>query len=255
MKLGFFDSGLGGLYVMENVQQQHPEHEYIFLGDTKNLPYGPRESEEIALFIEPLLLYLLEEELCDHVIIACNTASVRAVPIFYNLHPEYVNQVHRIDVPTKHAIANRDLDRLLVLATQQTVNSGTYLELKQQGTKVVQQAMPGLVDLIEDGDWNGAHAMCKDALSYFLNEDKVLLGCTHYLWLASTLRQEYPERTFIGQSEIIADYIQELKPMVASRNIASIRESSLESVTRYFVTGDALAYSKKHHRLFEALKR
>jgi glutamate racemase len=246
MKLGFLDSGLGGLFVMERVQEMHPEHEYVFLGDTKNLPYGPRSSQEIADFIDPLIRYLFEQQMCDHVIVACNTASVRAVPIFLAKYPEYLHRVHRIDIPTKQALGEMNLDELLVLATQQTVMSGAYLELEQKGIHVSQQAMPGLVDLIEAQDWQGAHSMCTDALLYYPKSNAVLLGCTHYLWLEKDLSLEYPEKRFIGQHQIVARYIETLTQV--NNEVENATDHKKE--TLYLVTGDEKEYSEKHQRKF-----
>lgn len=206
MRLGFFDSGLGGLLMMESCRKHYPNHEYIYVGDTQNLPYGPRTAEEIEGFMSPYLLWLLNEKECNYVVIACNTASVKALPIFQKKYPEYASRIINIVDPTcTYLQENIDADQsLVVLATQGTVKSMMY---NNQGIQTQQIPMPGLVDLIESDKKDAALSMVRDALSYYQDVNVVLLGCTHYSWLTEDLQKMNSSIEFISQDKILHNII------------------------------------------------
>src|SRR5258708_5718149 len=79
MKIGIFDSGVGGLLVAKAIQKRMPKYDYVYLGDTKRVPYGNRSAETVFEFTEEAVNYLFEKENCAIVILACNTASARAL--------------------------------------------------------------------------------------------------------------------------------------------------------------------------------
>ena len=234
MKLGFFDSGLGGLFVMESFRKEFSNYDYVYLGDTKNLPYGPRDTQELLGLMTPCLIHLLEQERCDHVIVACNTISVKALPLFLKKNPTYKGRVHGISDPTQELLVNLNLEKLLVLATHRTVRSGVYAS--SRSIQVEQVAMPGLVDLIEDQDIKGALAMCDDALAYYPRIKNVLLGCTHYLLLKEELQQKYPQINFIGQDKIIVDYLAR----------KGLRAKGTIDPPEYLVTYNSTAYQMRY---------
>jgi len=207
MKIGFFDSGMGGLFMMQSCSETYPNHNYIYVGDTQNLPYGPRKSQEILGLMSPYLLWLLEVKKCDYVLVACNTASAQALESFINVYPKYSEKIMNIVHLTQNYLqANIPQTKtLLVLATKRTVESQVY---QKNGTE--QLAMPGLVDLIELGDRKGAFAMLTNALSYYPEINYVLLACTHYVALFETLKNFYPEIQFITQDSIIQSWIKDL---------------------------------------------
>ena len=117
MKIGFFDSGLGGLLVMEVCRKILPGNSYVYLGDTLNLPYGPRETKDILRLATPAIDYLLEVKSCDLVVVACNTISVRALDEYRKLYPHHAEKVIGINQPTEMYLTKSSLDSLLVLAT------------------------------------------------------------------------------------------------------------------------------------------
>lgn len=231
MKIGFFDSGLGGLLVMEHCRSQQPHHDYIFLGDTKYLPYGPRSTEEIIGFSFPCILLLLETYHCDLVVIACNTISVRAVDAFRQSYPQYAQQVVGIDTHTVNYLKTLSTKTILAIATMQTKESGRYQPFCRE---VV--AMPGLVELIEDAQKDAAMSMCDDVLAYHKDVDHLLLGCTHFLWLYDDLHARYPHLTIIRQDQIIAEILPNAKKS----------NSSVE----YLVTNNPDTYQKKYQKAF-----
>src|SRR5690606_13256522 len=166
MTLGFFDSGMGGLYMMEACMKIYPKHDYIYLGDTKHLPYGPKKVREILDHMTPHLLFLLEEKECDYLIVACNTASSQSLHLFLDAYPRYKNRIINIVSITKQYFLNSTIknEPLLVLATERTVASRVYEDITK---KVHQIPMPGLVDLIERDNRKSALVMMQGALSNY----------------------------------------------------------------------------------------
>jgi glutamate racemase len=237
MRLGFFDSGLGGLLVMESCRKAHPKHEYIYLGDTKNLPYGPRESKEVYNLMKPYLLYLLDLKKCDYVIVACNTASVRALGFFIAEFPQHESNLINITESTVDLLAKlkSQNQRTLVLATQGTVKSTVYQSSYDQ------VAMPGLVELIEYNHRKEAIFMVDDVLSYYPNINNVLLGCTHYLFLQKTLQEKYPHINFIGQEVLLVELISPLA------------ETDIYSGPEYYLSADEDVYASRYKLPFQLI--
>ena len=238
MKLGFFDSGLGGLLVMESCMKALPEHSYVYLGDTKNIPYGPKSSDEIYEAMEPCLNYLLDIQNCDHVVVACNTASVKAVHLYKQRYQGSADKIHGISEPTVNFLKQRDYKDLLVLATQTTVQSGVY---SRTAARVKQIAMPGLVPLIEAHKQQEAVLMCTDAISYEADTRNVLLGCTHYIWLIDELSRRFKNKNIFGQDWIIIDYLRGLE-------LAATKDEDVS--TTYLVTGDPQDYLENYGHNF-----
>ena len=130
MKIGIFDSGLGGLFVTKALVKKLPQYDYIYLGDTQRLPYGNRSHETIYRFLEEAVDYLFAHD-CELIIVACNTASAEALR---RIQREYLparypkRRVLGMIVPTAEAaLKNGRARRVGVLATQGTVDSGAYV--------------------------------------------------------------------------------------------------------------------------------
>lgn len=237
MRLGFFDSGLGGFFMMESCIKKNPNHEYIYVGDTEHLPYGPRPAKEIYTIMRPYLLWLLEEKKCDYVVIACNTAAVQALPLFIKEFPEHKNHILNIIHGTLGFLNSRSLDQssVLVLATQGTTASGIYKKSYDQ------VAMPGLVECIESNDCSSALAMVSDVISHYHNIDTILLACTHYVYLKEMLQQKYPTINFISQDVFLVEIIN------------TFASSIDPSVPIYYTTADPTRYIDRYHKQFHLL--
>lgn len=243
MKLGFFDSGMGGLYMMEACREQYPGHEYVYLGDTKNLPYGPKNVDEILRDITPCLLFLIENEQCDYVVIACNTAGAQSLSLFLDRYPQYISTIINIVDITKQyfEIAFPELEYAFVLSTQRTATSKVYERI---GKKVYQIPMPGLVDLIEENNYPAALILVNDALSYYESIPLVLLGCTHYSYLKEILEEKYPDSIILSQDEILIAHFSH----IIKKNI-----DENKSKTKYYVTGSADDYTARHSYTFHQI--
>lgn len=236
MNIGFFDSGLGGLLMMESCIKNNPYHKYYYIGDTLNLPYGPKSPELILDCMEAYLLWLFEDKKCDYICIACNTASVKALPLFLEKYPNYQNKFIDIIVPTAEFLSSSD-EAILVLATQGTVASNRY----QQGDHIYQVAMPGLVELIEAHKISEALVMVDDVLAYYPNIHRVLLACTHYIFLKDALEKKYPNHIFYTQDNYI------------NSTIKKFNGDSLEATPEYYLSRDSKDYSIKYEKEFNHL--
>src|SRR3569833_4178041 len=157
LKIGVFDSDLGGLLIARSIIHELPDHDCLYLGDTARVPYGTRSKETIYTFTHQAVDYLFRHE-CELIIVACNTASADALR---RIQLEYLpaHYPHRrvlgVLIPAAEAAVDIGGDGPIgVLATQATVHSGAFIreitKLKPNA-KIVQQAAPLLVPLIEMG--------------------------------------------------------------------------------------------------------
>lgn len=210
MKIGFFDSGLGGLTILKAVRHHLPEYDYVFYGDTEHVPYGDKTEEEIYKFTKEGVERLFEEGALL-VIVACNTASSESLrklqdDFIKNEHPD--KRVLGVIIPTVEVLVETHLQRPLLIATTRTVDSKKYeIELKKINSSISLKsvAMPGLAPLIEAGQLDVAYTQIRKAIDMRIGEiDGVILGCTHYTVLKHDLSEVY-EFPIISQDEIIPE--------------------------------------------------
>ncbi|MEP7162279.1 MAG: glutamate racemase [Candidatus Moraniibacteriota bacterium] len=211
MHIGFFDSGLGGLFVLSHVVKELPEYHYIFLGDTENVPYGTKSDEEIYSLTTASLRGLFERG-CKLVIFACNTASVTALPRIQNeFLPEYFpdRKVLGVIIPTVEEALARGARSIALIATERTIHSRKYereLLARDSGIQIASLATPTLVPLIERGLLEKAN---EEAVKIIREElmpqhpDTLILGCTHYGLLKEALREAFPTLRILAQEEIV----------------------------------------------------
>lgn len=209
MKIGFFDSGLGGLIILDAVRRHMPEYDYLFFGDTANLPYGDKSEEEIHA-----LTYRGIKQLFDAgaliVIVACNTASSASVRKHQDdmLRREYPDRkLLGVIIPTVEELDKSESDHTLLIGTERTVSSRKYeIELKKIDPRftLLSHATPALVPLIESGDIASACTKVTELLtSTYPDISTLVLGCTHYTLLKECLRGALRGVTVISQDEII----------------------------------------------------
>ena len=215
MKLGIFDSGLGGLLIADSLKRELPEYSYSYLGDTKRMPYGNRSAEAIFEFTLEGVRYLLEQRGCAIVIIACNTASseaLRRIQQGYLAQKFPDRRVLGVLIPT--AEAARGLASVGVLATSGTVRSGTYpVELKKisPATAVFQQAAPLLAPLVEQDGLKWAEPIVAEYMKPLLERgaEGIILGCTHYVALKDMARKAAgPNVKVYSQDELVAESLR-----------------------------------------------
>jgi glutamate racemase len=257
--IGIFDSGFGGLTVFRSILQQLPGYDYIYLGDTARAPYGNRSFSAIHQYTWECVQELFKMD-CPLVILACNTASAKALRTIQqrdlkNFDP--AKRVLGVIRPTAEVIGNYSATKQIgVLGTKGTVQSGSYvIEIAHYfpDVKVFQQACPLWVPLIENGEQDkpGADYFVKEYLDQILAQsnqiDTILLACTHYPLLQQKINAYLPPHIqTVSQGEIVAkslvDYLQ---------RHPEIDEKLTKNGTReFFTTADDTADFDHHASLF-----
>ena len=192
MKIGFFDSGRGGLLVAEAVRELLPSYDYVYYGDTAHVPYGDRSESEIHAFTKAGVEHLFADG-CLVVILACNTASAETLRTLQDewLPTHYPDRkLLGVIVPTVEAVLEAKCSRVLLLATARTVSAGKYhLELGKLNvidTKIIAQATADLVPLIEADNLPEAGVRAEQHIWQHIERgdliDGVILGEEDY-WL------------------------------------------------------------------------
>ncbi|MFA5592870.1 MAG: glutamate racemase [Micavibrio sp.] len=219
-KIGVFDSGLGGLFIAEAVRKTLPSPDYLYLGDTLHLPYGKRSDAAIYDLCERAMRYLFDME-CELVVMACNTASASSLRALQQgfLAREYPQKrILGVVVPTLEEAIAHGAEKIGLLATQRTAQSGVYeAELKKinPAVELCAVAAPLLVPLIEDGGEKYLDDVLRDYLAPMIERrvQSVILGCTHYVALKEKVQAMMgPDVRVLSQDEIIpaklADYLR-----------------------------------------------
>lgn len=211
MRVGIFDSGLGGLLVTRGIVRVLPQHDLVYLGDTARVPYGNRSPEIVYDFLRDAVKFLFAKN-CGLVVVACNTASAEALR---RVQREFLpknfprHRVLGVIIPTAEIIAEKNARRVGVLATSGTVASGAWLrEIKKLSPqiKVWQQAAPLLVPIIENDATKFARPILESYLRPLLAHkiDTLILGCTHYPIIKKMVREIIGAKIkIISQDEII----------------------------------------------------
>jgi glutamate racemase len=182
MKIGIFDSGLGGLIVAKAIRKAMPQYDYIYLGDTKRLPYGNKTQDKIYQNTIEALQYLFEKD-CILIIVACNTVSSQALrKVQQEWLPKskyFDRKVLGVIRPTVEMVGK--FKNIGLIGTERTVDSSAYLqELKKINKNIIllAKATPKLVPMIERGEYN--EIILENYLIPFKNVEVLILGCTHY---------------------------------------------------------------------------
>lgn len=212
MKIGFFDSGLGGLTVLKAVAAQLPNYDYEYFGDTKNVPYGDRSEEEIYELTKAGVRELFSRD-CALVVIACNTASAETLRRLQDIFlPEEFpdRRILGVIIPTIETVIDSEIEHILLIATRRTIASEKYereFAKFEQAPILETAATPGLVPLIEAGETGEALSLVFPVIDQFVSDDAqrgLILGCTHYTTLQAGIKERYGEHLVIfSQNEII----------------------------------------------------
>lgn len=221
MKLGVFDSGLGGLLVAKAIRSHLPDLNMLYYGDTLHLPYGNRSPDAIYEYARRAMEYLFQQD-CRLIVVACNTVSATALR---RLQQEYLpfspwpeRRILGVVVPTLETAIERGHKKIGLLGTNHTVRSDVYRQELQKldpEIRMVQNAAPLLVPMIENDGLQWIAPVLEHYMRPLLDakSECIILGCTHY----SLLRREIEQLaghggSIISQDEIIpkklADYLR-----------------------------------------------
>lgn len=188
MKIGIFDSGIGGLLILKSIRKKLPKYDFVYLGDLKNLPYGNKSDKTIYELTEKAVDYLFKKQNCQIVILACNTASAKALRKIQRKYlPKHFSErrVLGVIVPTIEKVIEGDSKRIGVLGTKSTIESKAYeIEIHKRNPKlkVFAESAPSLVSIIENNELQQADDLIHKYTEGLINKkiDSLVLGCTHY---------------------------------------------------------------------------
>lgn len=220
--IGVFDSGYGGLTILDKIRTQMPEYDYLYLGDNARTPYGPRSFEVVYEFTLQAVKKLFELG-CPLVILACNTASAKALRTIQQTNLPTIDPTRRVlgvIRPTAECISSLTESRHVgILATTGTIKSESYLlELQKLYPEitVTGEACPMWVPLVENNEYHteGADYFVQKHIHNLLEKDPAIdtfiLGCTHYPLLLDKIKQFSPSHIrIVAQGEYVARSLQD----------------------------------------------
>lgn len=193
MPIGVMDSGMGGVSVLREVKNLLPNENFIFYGDSANAPYGDKSLDDIRNLTDAVVSKLIDQRV-KAVVIACNTASSASGNILRGKYPWL--PIVAIEPALKPAVLHKKNSTVLVLATSTTLRLEKFRKLfsfYERSADIITMPLPGLPEFVERGD------LCSEQLMSFLKEhfavlqgkniDSVVLGCTHYPFVAEAIKK------------------------------------------------------------------
>lgn len=220
--IGIFDSGYGGLTILEKIRELMPQYDYLYLGDSARCPYGTRSFEVVYEFTLQAVNKLFQMG-CPLIILACNTASAKALRSIQQINLPVIapdRRVLGVIRPTAEAIGKITRKRHVgILATAGTIKSESYLLEIQKlfpDITVTGEACPLWVPLVENNEYQseGSDYFVRQHIDRLLNKDPeidtIILGCTHYPLLIEKIRQFTPPSVhIIAQGEYVASSLKD----------------------------------------------
>ncbi|MDR3219659.1 MAG: glutamate racemase [Dysgonamonadaceae bacterium] len=260
--IGIFDSGYGGLTILEEIRRKLPGYDYLYLGDNARSPYGTRSFEVVYEFTLQAVKWLFKQD-CRLIILACNTASAKALRTIQQKDLPQLDPNRRVlgvIRPTVECIGNiTKKQHIGILATPGTITSESYpIEIKKlfPNSIVTGEACPMWVPLVENGEYDkpGADYFVKQNIDRLFEKDSLIdtliLACTHYPLLENKIQRFLPKQVaLVSQgrfvAESLADYLQR-HPEIAEkcsknetcRFFTTESEEKFSSMASLFLSGE-----------------
>lgn len=259
--IGVFDSGYGGLTVLKEIVQQLPDYNFVYLGDNARAPYGTRSFETVYQYTWQCVQWFFAQG-CSLVILACNTASAKALRTIQQNDLPKLNDANKrvlgVIRPTTEVIGNfTETNHVGILGTNGTVQSNSYpIEIEKffPNVKVHQQACPMWVPLIENNEHHtkGADFFVKEYVDALIHQspsiDTILLACTHYPLLIDKITEYAPADTkIISQGKIVAESLANY----LQRHTAIDALCNKTRALHFYTTDDAATFNKQAAIFFE----
>lgn len=240
--IGVFDSGVGGLTVVREIMRQIPNEKIIYFGDTARVPYGSKSKETITRYSRQIVRFLESQDV-KAIVIACNTASAYALS---ELEKEVDIPIIGVVKPGAKVAAEATKNgKIGVIATEGTISSGiysSYIKEIKKDAKVIGKACPLFVPLVEEGLWEDpvTDEIARRYLTEFTQQDKdidtLILGCTHYPLIRSTLSRIAGENvTLVNPAYETA---RELKELLSEKDLLNDKELGLGDNRYQFYVSD-----------------
>ena len=229
--IGIFDSGVGGLTVFTEIRKNLPNENIIYLGDTKNFPYGNKSKEEIIKYSIDNTEKLIQKG-AKIIVIACGTATSQALDV---LEKKYDIPVIGIIEPTVNYVQSRNYNEIGVIATEGTIRSGEWekkLKEKNPNIKVINKACPMLATIAEEGRAQSEEGrkVIKEYMKPFKenNIKKIILGCTHYPIYEEIIKEELGyEVELINTGVTVSEY---LKKFLLKNKLENCESKEIEEI-------------------------
>jgi glutamate racemase len=240
-----FDSGFGGLTVARAVIDLLPGEDLVYLGDTGRYPYGPRDQDEVRGFAHQIARYLLDEHDIDLLVVACNTAAAAALESLQVELPIPVIGV--IEPGVRSMVKVTQTGRVAVIGTVGTIGSGAYqraVDATGAPVELTLAACPGFVEFVERGELRSeqVHVLAQRLLAPVCEAkpDALLLGCTHYPFLARTISD------VVGRDVVLVSSADETAFEVA--RVLGVRHD-VRGSHRWLSSGDVAWFREMGRRL------
>ncbi|MEX0881553.1 MAG: glutamate racemase [Candidatus Saccharimonadales bacterium] len=212
VKIGVFDSGVGGLSVVNAIKEELPDLEIVYKEDKQHVPYGTRSIEEIYGFVKPIFQGFIDEG-CKVIVVACNTVTTNLIS---QLRSKFPVPMVGMEPMVKPAVAASKTGVITVCATPRTLESQRYKWLKEQFAKNVRVIEPDCSDwayMVETNRLNREKIAKIVEGSIEAGADQIVLGCTHYHWIEDQIKQMASGRAQVIQPE--GPVIEQLKRVLA----------------------------------------
>ena len=199
MRIGIFDSGIGGVNVLSSLIKKFPNNEYIYFGDTLNLPYGNKEKNELLNLACNAINFLLSKKV-DIIIIACGTISSNC---YNDLKNKYKLKIYDIISPTLNYLKKCEFKKIGVIGTIKTIESNIF---NISNKDILMKKTPNFVPIIENNEIEKRKKEIINDVKEFINYDILVLGCTHYPILKNIIEKNIHIKT-IDMGEILSSNI------------------------------------------------
>ena len=250
--IGIFDSGFGGLTVARAVMDLLPSEDVVYFGDTARYPYGPKPLDEVREFAFQIAQYLIDEHDVKLLVVACNTAAAAALD---ELSTEVPVPIIGVIAPgAQAAIDVSEIGQIAVIGTVGTINSGAYerafSDLSNGEIQPLTLACPGFVEFVEKGESSGEQlqVLAERLLAPIVsaNIDTLLLGCTHYPYLARAIGQ------VVGSNVVLVSSADETAFEVSRQlnEIDLLAKKEKEGKRVFISSGDVSWFAEVGQRLF-----
>ncbi len=252
--IGVYDSGYGGLSVLRHLLRALPDHDFVYLGDSGRAPYGGRDVHTLLDFAEQAVERLFEEG-CGLVVVACNTVSCVCLRHLQQRYcgPDSGRRILGVTIPGAELAVASGASHVGILATSRTVSSGTYeaeIHKLDPSIQVSQQAAPLLAGVVEEG-WEDTEIAGLSVARYLDRMPEVealLLGCTHYPYLAGAIARARPGLPLLDPAPFVAERLVQW----LDRHPGFVRSSSPPGRLRVLCTGDPADFAAHGERFLGA---
>ncbi|QIK16761.1 glutamate racemase [Blattabacterium sp. DPU] len=248
--IGIFDSGIGGLIIAKEMKIQMPNEDFIYFGDTKNMPYGEKSQEFIRKNSMKIVSFLYKKK-CKAIVIACNSIASNALDLIQKKFHKKILIFNVIDPVVKNTIF-LSYKKIGIIATPATIHSNFYqkkIKKYYRHIDLVQMSTPLLAPIIENGwEIEKINPIIENYLNHFKSIDAILLACTHYLFLKEKIENFYHGKVHLIDIQKIV--VQEIKKKLSKKKLLCLHPIWNRSPIFYTSSSIPFFFEKKVRILF-----